>query len=248
MNTDRTARVNSCPALPLHTGALMPAALGVCAAVLLGGTGFGLGCLYAQLAEPAPGITALAAAPLAPTTVLEPMGGPDESGPDESGAEQPGRAVSGPEALAALTVVPARFQVLQPGQALSMARPVFGGWVSSPFGRRLDPFTGEPAVHQGLDFAGLDNSAILAAASGVVTWAGRQRGYGNLIEIDHGNGWVTRYGHNSYNLVTPGDYVKPGQTIALMGSTGRATGTHLHFEVLYHGRRQNPARFVPRDA
>jgi murein DD-endopeptidase MepM/ murein hydrolase activator NlpD len=103
-------------------------------------------------------------------------------------------------------------------------------------------------VHQGLDFAGLDNSSIFAAASGVVTRSGRQRGYGNLIEIDHGNGWVTRYGHNSYNLVTPGDYVKPGQTIALMGATGRATGTHLHFEVLYRGRHRNPARFVPRDA
>ena len=238
MNTDRTARVNSCPSRPLHSGALIPAALGVCAALLLGGTGFGLGCLYAQLATPAPVATVLAAVPLAPTAVAEPMGGPEESGPDESGTD----------ALAALTVVPARFQVLRPGQALAMARPVVGGWVSSPFGQRLDPFTGEPAVHQGLDFAGLSNSAILAAASGVVTWAGRQRGYGNLIEIDHGNGWVTRYGHNSYNLVTPGDYVKPGQTIALMGATGRATGTHLHFEVLYHGRRQNPARFVPRDA
>jgi len=111
----------------------------------------------------------------------------------------------------------------------------------------MDPFTGRPAVHRGLDFAGDDNSAILAVAPGVVTWSGRQRGYGNLIEIDHGRGWVTRYGHNASNLVRPGDYVKPGQTIALMGATGRATGTHLHFEVLYRGRHQNPARFVPQD-
>ena len=218
----------------------IPAALGVCVAMLLGGTGFGLGCLYGQVTEPnsvnVP--VSLVSVPGLPGAVTEPMGGPEEGGSEEGG----------PEDLAALTVVPARFQVLQPGQALAMARPVFGGWVSSPFGQRLDPFTGQPAVHQGLDFAGLDNSAILAAASGVVTRAGRQRGYGNLIEIDHGNGWVTRYGHNSYNLVTPGDYVKPGQTIALMGSTGRATGTHLHFEVLYRGHRQNPARLLPRDA
>jgi murein DD-endopeptidase MepM/ murein hydrolase activator NlpD len=137
--------------------------------------------------------------------------------------------------------------VRKAGQELAMARPVVGGWVSSRYGRRLDPFTGEPAVHRGLDFAGLDNSAILAVAPGVVTWSGRRPGYGNLIEIDHGRGWVTRYGHNAFNLVTPGDYVKPGQTIALMGATGRATGTHLHFEVLYKGRHQNPGRFVPRE-
>ncbi len=215
------------------TRQLLPATIGVCAAVLLGGAGFGVGCLYGQLAVPDPLVTAMTSGPVAQPAIAQP-----------SDAQPMG----GPEELATLTVVPARFQVLQPGQALAMTRPVVGGWVSSPFGQRLDPFTGQPAAHQGLDFAGLNNSAILAAASGVVTWTGRLRGYGNLIEIDHGNGWVTRYGHNSYNLVTPGDYVKPGQTIALMGSTGRATGTHLHFEVLYHGRRQNPARFVPRDA
>ena len=129
----------------------------------------------------------------------------------------------------------------------AMALPVTNGWVSSRFGPREDPFTGEPAVHRGLDFAGHDNSTIHAAASGLVTWSGQLKGYGNLIEIDHGQGWVTRYGHNASNLVARGDYVKPGQPIALMGSTGRATGTHLHFEVLYQGRHQNPARFVPRE-
>jgi murein DD-endopeptidase MepM/ murein hydrolase activator NlpD len=128
-----------------------------------------------------------------------------------------------------------------------MDRPVVGGWVSSRYGQRLDPFTGRPAMHRGLDFTGVDNSPILAAASGVVTRGGREQGYGNFIEIDHGRGWVTRYGHNAINLVTAGDYVKPGQTIALMGSTGRATGTHLHFEVIYLGRRQDPARLLPRD-
>ena len=130
--------------------------------------------------------------------------------------------------------------------AARLARPVVGGWVSSHYGKRADPFTGHPAMHRGLDFAGSANSVILAVAPGVVTWSGPLRGYGNLIEIDHGNGWVTRYGHNASNFVSPGDYVKPGQTIALMGATGRATGTHLHFEVLYQGRHMNPARFVPR--
>lgn len=123
--------------------------------------------------------------------------------------------------------------------------PVLGGWVSSGYGQRPDPFTGEPAPHRGLDFAGLDNSAILAAGPGVVTWSGRRDGYGNLIEIDHGNGWVTRYGHNASNLVAVGDYVRPGQTIALMGATGRATGTHLHFEILRNGLHLNPARVLP---
>lgn len=235
MDTEHTGSLDLRSSRLWLTSQLMPAALGVCAAALLGGAGFGLGCFYAQVAVPAPVTVraSLASVPVAPVAVTEPMGGPEESGPEEPGAP---------------TVVPVRFAVLQPGQALAMARPVVGGWVSSHFGQRMDPFTGRPAVHQGLDFAGLDNSAILAVAPGVVTWSGSQRGYGNLIEIDHGNGWVTRYGHNAYNLVTPGDYVKPGQTIALMGATGRATGTHLHFEVLYRGRHQNPARFVPRDA
>ena len=146
----------------------------------------------------------------------------------------------------AATVTPAIRVAQRPDEPLPMTMPVAGGWVSSHYGQRLDPFTGQPAIHRGLDFAGLDNSAILAAASGVVTWSGRQGGFGNFIEIDHGNGWVTRYGHNAFNLVHPGDYVKPGQTIALMGSTGRSTGTHLHFEVLYRGRQQNPGRFMPR--
>ena len=138
---------------------------------------------------------------------------------------------------------------VRPGASLvtvfgsAVDRSVLGGWVSSHYGKRADPFTGHPAMHRGLDFAGSADGLILAVAPGVVTWSGPLRGYGNLIEIDHGNGWVTRYGHNASNFVSPGDYVKPGQTIALMGATGRATGTHLHFEVLYQGRHMNPARF-----
>lgn len=132
--------------------------------------------------------------------------------------------------------------------SLSIAAPVAGGRISSFYGPRLDPFSGLPAHHAGLDFTGLPHSAILAAAAGVVAWSGSRAGYGNFIEIDHGNGWVTRYGHNAMNLVVPGDYVRPGQTIALMGDTGRATGTHLHFEVRYRGRALNPAHWLPPSA
>lgn len=202
--------------------------LGAVISLSLGGTGFGLGCLYASLE--APEVVATVLPPALPA-----------GGPDESEAAEPPVA---PQAMAG-----ASRAVLVPGQfAERLARPVVGGWVSSHYGRRADPFTGDPAMHRGLDFAGPANSVILAVAAGVVTWSGPLRGYGNLIEIDHGNGWVTRYGHNASNFVRPGDYVKPGQTIALMGATGRATGTHLHFEVLYQGRHMNPARFVPRKA
>jgi murein DD-endopeptidase MepM/ murein hydrolase activator NlpD len=225
---------------------VIPAALGIVAALLLGGAGFGLGCLYAGVSGPVPAVSGGAtAAPPAVAVVARPaakpgMGGPEELAPAIATADA--RQVSFSRGIPAPAVATGRF-----GTALAIDRPVAGGWVSSSFGRRADPFTGQPSVHRGLDFAGLDNSAILAVAPGVVSWSGRQRGYGNLIEIDHGGGWVTRYGHNASNLVALGDYVKPGQTIALMGATGRATGTHLHFEVLYRGRHQNPARFLPQD-
>ena len=211
---------------------LKAAGLGVCAALLLGGAGFGLGCLYGQVVATPASVPALP--PVA--SVATPIQTLAMGGPEELTAPQPTPAN-----------VPAPEPVRSAGQGLDIERPVVGGWVSSRYGQRLDPFSGLPAVHRGLDFAGVDNSPILAASSGVVTRGGRAAGYGNFIEIDHGHGWVTRYGHNAINLVTAGDYVKPGQTIALMGSTGRATGTHLHFEVLYRGRRQDPARLLPRD-
>jgi murein DD-endopeptidase MepM/ murein hydrolase activator NlpD len=122
--------------------------------------------------------------------------------------------------------------------------PVAGGYVSSVFGMRIDPFTGELAMHSGMDFAGSEGEAVEAVAAGVVTWAGPRAGYGNLVEIDHGNGYATRYGHNETILVQVGDVVKKGAHIALMGSTGRSTGPHVHFEVLYNGTPINPARFV----
>jgi len=231
---------------------LIPAALGIVAAILLGGAGFGLGCLYAGVVGPAPSVarTVITASPAltVAATAAEPPAVAPAAGAGMGGPEEPAPVTASARPVSYSPATPAPgFATGQLGRALAMNRPVSGGWVSSHFGQRMDPFTGRPAVHRGLDFAGVDNSAILAVAPGVVTWSGRQRGYGNLIEIDHGRGWVTRYGHNSSNLVAVGDYVKPGQTIALMGSTGRATGTHLHFEVLYRGRHQNPARFVPQD-
>ena len=123
-------------------------------------------------------------------------------------------------------------------------RPVSAGWISSYFGKRTDPFTGKPANHTGIDFAGKAGADVVAVADGVVTWASNRYGYGLMVEINHGNGYTTRYAHNSENLVAVGDEVKKGQVVALMGDTGRATGPNLHFEVLRDGRRMHPVNFI----
>lgn len=125
-------------------------------------------------------------------------------------------------------------------------RPVRKGWMSSHFGARIDPFSGQRAVHEGVDFAGKENADIVAVASGVVTWSGDRHGYGNMVEVNHGGGYMTRYAHNNKNLVKVGDIVKKGQVIALMGSTGRSTGPHVHFEVYKDGRTVDPAAYVYR--
>lgn len=122
--------------------------------------------------------------------------------------------------------------------------PAEKGWLSSFFGVRSDPFTGRLAHHDGVDIAGKLGSNILAVAAGVVTWSGDRFGYGNLVEINHGNGYVTRYGHNQKNLVQVGDTVKKGQILALMGSSGRSTGPHVHFEVIRDGRVVDPIKYV----
>ena len=123
-------------------------------------------------------------------------------------------------------------------------RPVSSGWISSYYGKRTDPFTGKPANHTGIDFAGRMGQEITSVADGVVTWSGDRFGYGIMVEINHGNGYATRYAHNSENLVKVGDEVKKGQAVALMGETGRATGPNLHFEVVKNGRRVNPVSFI----
>ena len=127
-------------------------------------------------------------------------------------------------------------------------RPVDKGWLSSPYGLRNDPFTGQRAMHKGIDFAGTEGTDVVATAAGVVTWAGKMFGYGNLVEIDHGNGYRTRYGHNEALSVTVGDVVAKGEKIAVMGSTGRSTGPHVHYEVLRNGQQIDPQKFVYRHA
>lgn len=125
-------------------------------------------------------------------------------------------------------------------------RPITKGWMSSGFGYRTDPFKGHRAWHKGVDFAGKMGSDIIAVAAGVVTWADKRYGYGQLVQINHGNGFSTRYGHNSEILVSPGDVVKKGQVIAKMGSSGRSTGAHVHFEVLKGGKSVNPTTYINR--
>lgn len=184
------------------------------------------------------------------------MGGPEE--PDPTGS-----AVAVPELLTAMTDLgtqldnrEAQLGVLESvllNQNLServypQGRPVRSGWMSSYFGRRTDPFTGKPANHRGVDFAGKSGDEIIAVADGVVTWSSDRYGFGKLVEINHGNGYSTRYAHNDENLVAVGDEVKKGQTVALMGDTGRATGPNLHFEVLKNGQRVNPVTFIRREA
>jgi murein DD-endopeptidase MepM/ murein hydrolase activator NlpD len=126
-------------------------------------------------------------------------------------------------------------------------QPVEKGWISSHYGQRNDPFTGQPSLHKGIDFAGREGSDILSVAAGVVTYAGSRSGYGELVEISHGDGFVTRYGHNKSTLVEPGDVVRKGEPIALMGSSGRSTGAHVHFEVYKHGRPVDPATYIRRN-
>lgn len=123
------------------------------------------------------------------------------------------------------------------------SKPVNVG-VGSGFGFRTDPFTSRPALHTGLDFPADVGTPIVAAAGGVVRTVEVHSAYGNMLEIDHGNGLVTRYAHTSAILVKPGDFVKRGQTVAKVGTTGRSTGPHLHFEVMLDGVMQDPAKFL----
>jgi murein DD-endopeptidase MepM/ murein hydrolase activator NlpD len=122
--------------------------------------------------------------------------------------------------------------------------PVNNGWVSSLFGWRTDPITGRREFHEGIDFASKPKTLIKAVAAGIVTWSDKHKGYGNMIEINHGNGYVTRYAHNKSNIVAVGDKVEKGQPIAEIGSSGRSTGTHVHFEVMYNGEHVDPKKYI----
>ena len=122
--------------------------------------------------------------------------------------------------------------------------PVAGTYNASSFGMRIDPFTGQLTMHEGMDFIAETGEPIVAAAGGVVQFAGYRPQYGNVIDIDHGNDLVTRYAHTSKMFVKEGDIVQRGRKIGLVGTTGRSTGSHLHFEVRFKGAAQNPARFL----
>lgn len=128
--------------------------------------------------------------------------------------------------------------------ALPSAAPVASGFFSSNFGWRIDPFNGQRAMHEGVDFMAEIGSPIRAAAGGIVVYSDYHVGYGNMVEIDHGNGLISRYAHASKRLVKEGDVVLRGQKIGEVGSTGRSTGPHLHFEVLSNGVPQNPTRYL----
>lgn len=185
-----------------------------------------------------------------------------DSDPAMGGPEEPmaaGSNVAIPEMLAAMDTLgaqlnnrEAQLDVLEgvlmnqnlKDRVYPQGRPVDAGWLSSYFGKRTDPFTGKLANHTGIDFAGKMGAEISAVADGVVTWSADRYGYGIMVEINHGSGYSTRYAHNSENLVSIGDEVKKGQTVAFMGETGRATGPNLHFEVLHNGSRVNPVKFI----
>jgi murein DD-endopeptidase MepM/ murein hydrolase activator NlpD len=123
-------------------------------------------------------------------------------------------------------------------------RPLLKGWLSSYFGMRTHPISGRRELHKGIDFAGKMGGAVIAVAKGVVTFSGRRYGFGNVIDIAHGNGYTTRYAHNSKLMVSVGDTVEKGFQIAEIGSTGRSTGPHVHFEVLKNGRQIDPVKFI----
>jgi murein DD-endopeptidase MepM/ murein hydrolase activator NlpD len=170
----------------------------------------------------------------------EGMGGPllaPEDGPDASSLVDDANAV-----MEALT----RFKAAR--EAIDLApihRPVVGSMrISSGYGNRRDPFTGGKAFHAGIDFPAPRGTAVLAAGEGEVTFVGQMSGYGNVVEITHGGGLVTRYGHLSAFLVKEGQLVKTGTPIAKVGSTGRSTGPHLHFEVRREDKTMDPMKFL----
>ncbi len=131
-------------------------------------------------------------------------------------------------------------------QAKPHAWPTEGGWLSSNYGRRADPFTGQPANHFGVDIANRFGAPVLASSRGVVTFAGKMKDFGYMVDVDHGYGYKTRYGHMSSLAVKVGDVVDDSQLLGRVGSSGRSTGPHLHYEVHLHGRHINPVSFLPR--
>jgi murein DD-endopeptidase MepM/ murein hydrolase activator NlpD len=164
-------------------------------------------------------------------------GGAGTPGLDPSGAPAPG---GGAPRLPIVPVRPARHAPVAAPDPIAMSSPVAGAPTSSPFGIRNDPFTGIPGHHAGIDLAAPEGVPVEASAAGVVVSAGPRGGYGLAVEIDHGSGITTLYGHASQILVQPGDRVEQGAPIAMVGDTGRSTGPHVHFEVRDHGSPLDP--------
>jgi murein DD-endopeptidase MepM/ murein hydrolase activator NlpD len=181
-----------------------------------------------------------------------PAGGPD-------GGEFPGGTMEVPELTAALDALETqlldRQRQLTALESLMSTRslgeriipggwPVVGGWISSRFGYRSDPFHGRGSFHAGVDFAAPPGTKVIATGPGVVSFSGYKEGYGYVVELTHPTGYLTRYGHNSRNLVREGQTVQKGESIAVIGSTGRSTGVHVHFEVERDGKTVNPAQYL----
>jgi murein DD-endopeptidase MepM/ murein hydrolase activator NlpD len=184
-------------------------------------------------------------------TKAPPVGGPEPASGDEPSEADP--------ILASLAAFEARLDererqmkvlsdLLMAGRQFKKLQspgwPILNGYISSVYGWRADPFNGRRALHPGIDFAGAAGSDVLAVAGGTVQEAGPTEGYGLTVEVNHGNGYVTRYGHNSRLAVKVGDKIEKGQKIASMGSSGRSTGPHVHFEVLLNGVQVNPAQYI----
>jgi len=129
-------------------------------------------------------------------------------------------------------------------QATPNRYPVAGSYITSGFGYRADPFGGGGQMHRGIDFEADHGDPVLAVGDGVVTYSGQRSGYGNVVEVDHGNGLVSRYAHNSANVAQVGDLVRGGQKLALAGSTGRSTGVHVHLEIWENGAPVNPRKYL----
>jgi murein DD-endopeptidase MepM/ murein hydrolase activator NlpD len=153
-------------------------------------------------------------------------------------------AISDSQTELLMTAESLLFEKKMKSMAIPTQNPVLGGSSGSPFGWRIDPFTGKSALHTGLDFQAEPGTPILAAAGGLVVTQEFHPGYGNMIEVDHGNQLISRYAHARKVFVKKGDLIKRGQKIAEVGSTGRSTGPHLHYEVLVQGVPQDPRKFL----
>lgn len=203
-----------------------------------------------QLEQLTERVSQLAGVPVPPAAKLPPAAGGALIGNHSLSLEQLQKTVADLEAINAqkvdiLTLMETRLFDQKIAKLLvPTAQPVPGSHLGSPFGWRSDPITGRSALHTGLDFQADPGTPILAAAGGVVVVQEYHAAYGNMVEIDHGNGLITRYAHASATFVKKGDLVKRGQKIAAVGSTGRSTGPHLHFEVLADGTPQDPQTFL----